>query len=214
MRPPALRSILSLLTLAAGSLLVASCDSDPGPPPLKLSHYRTLEPFTLTDQDGEDWGSDDVRGKVWIANFVFTSCAAECPYLTGVMGALRRKLGETSEVAFASFSVDPQTDNPERLKHYADQLNADVPNWRFLTGDPGALETLIKDSFLLPVATDPDEQAKLTGNDMIHSNKFAIVDRQGTVRAYVDGMEEGAVQRAYDAIQELLREPGPPSPTN
>ncbi|MCB1232520.1 MAG: SCO family protein [Verrucomicrobiae bacterium] len=176
-----------------------------------IDRYREVSDFTFTNQEGEAVSREELIGKVWVANFVFTSCGAECLILSQKMAALQNRFANREDVAFVSFSVDPQTDKPERLADYGKRWGADNARWQFFTGDPAALDAIIKESFLLPVARTPMEKANLMTAGFIHSNKLAIVDRQGVVRAYVEGLEANAIDETARVINTLLAEPGPPS---
>lgn len=203
--------LLGLIGMAA-----SGCgDRDPSrgkPLPVKIDRYREVEDFTFTNQKAEPFQRGQLTGKVWVANFVFTSCGAECLILSQKMAALQNRFADRDDVAFASFSVDPQTDHPERLQSYAKRWGANDERWQFLTGDPARLDAIIKQSFLLPVALTPMDKADLMTAGFVHSNKFAIVDRRGVVRAYVEGLESNAIDEAARVIGMLLAEPEPPNP--
>lgn len=196
--------ILAAILLAAA---VPACRKSPPPAPVTIDRYREVEEFTFTNQENAPVSRADLLGKVWVANFIFTSCSAECLVLSQRMGALQTRYAADPGVAFVSFSVDPHTDQPPRLNQYAKTWQADPGRWSFLTGPVEALDGLVKHSFLLPVARGPEEQAELIRSNFVHSNKFAIVDRQGTVRAYVDGLQTGAVEQTAGVIDRLLAEP-------
>ena len=174
-----------------------------------IDHYREVQDFSFTNQQGDTVTRAEMLGKVWVANFVFTSCATGCLMLSQKMAGLQNRYPNRADVAFTSFSVDPQTDNPERLAGYAKRWGADNARWQFFTGDPEALDNIIKQSFLLPVMRTPEEQASLIQTNFIHSNKLAIVDRQGVVRAYVEGLDPDAIDQAVKVIDVLLAEPVP-----
>src|SRR5690242_5381640 len=113
------------LTLALG----ACHKSEP------LPRIAQVPAFALRDQDGRELGPDALRGKVWIANFMFTSCPDVCPLLTSKMAAVRQRLvADRAAVHYVSFSVDPAHDTPEVLKRYAIEHGADRADWSFLTG--------------------------------------------------------------------------------
>lgn len=200
------------LVLLSASLLPSGCRDSGSSNEVTIDRFREVEDFDLIDQQSEPLGRSHLLGKVWVADFVFTSCATECLILSYRMGKLQERFADRDEVAFVSFSVDPQTDKPERLADYADKWSANAERWHFLTGQPDELETLIKQSFLLPVARSPKEQANLNSSDLIHSNKFAIVDREGVVRAYVDGLEPDAIEQTSEIITKLLEEESAPPP--
>ena len=168
--------------------------------------FREVEAFNLTDQQSRPVANADLKGRVWIANFVFTSCNAECLILSSRFAELQRLFADEPGVAFVSFSVDPQTDTPERLGQFAQRWHADPERWYFLTGDTGKLDALIKNSFLLPITRDPMEAGKLLSQKLIHTNRFAIVDRSGIVAAYVDGLQPESVSVISRLVFEMLQE--------
>jgi len=174
---------------------------------VELRNYRMIDSFALTDQHGETVRREDLEGKVWIANFVFTSCNAECIVLSHRMGQLQERFAENPDVAFVSISVDPQTDTPARLSKYAERYGAG-PRWIFLTGDTREVDELIKGSFLLPIARNDAERSKIVLANLIHSERLAVVDRLGVVRYYTDGMKPDAVDKVSEAVERLLPEGG------
>jgi len=189
-----------VLSLQQGGLLwlvvllaAPGCAPTPTPPP-QIRAYREVRDFSLTDQNGNALTAASLKGKVWIANFVFTSCTAECLVLSKRMSNLEKRFAANPNVGFVSFSVDPGTDSPTRLAKYAALYDAGE-RWSFLTGDSAAMDTLIKERFLLPVAQSAEEAATLQKAMLIHSDRFAIVDRKGIVRAYVNGMQPGAEEQ-------------------
>jgi protein SCO1 len=174
--------------------------------PVTIDRYREVEDFTFINQNEAPVSRADLLGRVWVANFIFTSCGAECLVLSQRMSALQKRYEANPGVAFVSFSVDPHTDQPPRLNQYARTWQADAERWSFLTGSAEALDGIVKHSFLLPVARGPEEQAELIRTNFVHSNKFALVDRQGVVRSYVDGLESDAMERIQKVIDHLLAE--------
>jgi cytochrome oxidase Cu insertion factor (SCO1/SenC/PrrC family) len=174
-----------------------------------MGTFRDVGEFSLTDQRARSVDEKALEGKVWVANFIFTSCNAECLVLSARFAELQRLFADRPEVAFVSFSVDPQTDTPERLGQFAERWHADPERWLFLTGDSASLDRLIKERFLLPVTRDPMEAGKLLSQSLVHTNRFAIVDRSSTVRAYVDGLQSESVSVISRILLDLLAEPAP-----
>ena len=172
-----------------------------------MGKFREVGEFSLTDQGARTVDQNSLKGRVWIANFIFTSCNAECLILSGRFAELQRLFADQADVAFVSFSVDPQTDTPERLGQFAERWHADPERWLFLTGEAAGLDRLIKERFLLPVTRDPMEAGKLLSQNLVHTNRFAIVDRSGTVRAYVDGLQPESVSVISRIVLDLLSEP-------
>jgi len=180
--------------------LLASCTPAPPPPP-ELRAYQEVGDFQLIDQNGGLVEAAALDGKVWVANFIFTSCSSECLVLSHRMRNLQRAFEENPDVRFVSFSVDPGTDTPERLAKYARSQGA-ADGWSFLTGDRDAVDAIVRQRFLLPVA----EAAQASGT-FIHSDRFVVVDRSGMIRLYVNGLEPPAETQIRSAVTRLLAEP-------
>lgn len=175
-----------------------------------LDSYKEIETMTFTNQRNETVSTADLKGKVWVASFVFTSCNTECSYLTYRLRRVIESLADENDFAMVSFSVDPQTDTPKRLKAYAQRYGKDSDQWHFLTGDLNKMTRIVKNDFLLPIAEGDQKEKLLSTNDIIHSNRYAVVDKQGMVRFYVDGMAPNAEALIIDAVHQLLKEPAPP----
>jgi len=186
------------------------------PPPL-----ATLPAFTLTNQDGKTVGRDDFKGRVWVANFVFTSCMGACPILTQKMqgvqewaAELERKRAKKLPIALASFTVDPKTDTPEKLKEYGLKYKADFSRWSFLTGDLPAIEETIVKGFRMSMDAgmgaeedSKDAPAFEKTYDIMHGERFVLVDWQGRIRGYYVTDREGLGKLSAD-IEALLSEMG------
>lgn len=123
-----------------------------------------------------------MRGRAWIADFVYTRCAGPCPMLTASMARLQKRLPKS--IGLLSFTVDPDHDEPEVLTLYARKFKADPQRWFFLTGDKPELIRLVRDGFLLPIV----ENAAVTpGERFAHSTKFVLIDADARVRGWYDG---------------------------
>jgi protein SCO1/2 len=175
---------------AAGFTAVAVARAVTGhEPPPALSR---LPPFALTDAGGRAVSDGDLRGHVWVADFIFTRCGGACPAMTTRMAALRRE--SPGDVTFVSITVDPAHDTAEVLDAYARRAGAG-PGWLFLTGRQDALYRLAIEGFKLGVeAVPPDQQAGGDG-PFLHSSHFVLVDRQGAIRGYYDSTDEEALGR-------------------
>jgi len=149
--------------------------------------------FNLTDQEGKPFSSDALRGKTWVADFVFTNCPGACPKMTMRMSGLQKTLARPG-VHFVSFSVDPDRDTPAVLKQYAKNYDADPSRWHFLTGDKAALFQAARDMKLTA------EPAGVLGPEIAHAEKFLLVDGQGRVRGAYDSKDDDDMKRlAADA---------------
>ncbi len=159
--------------------------------------------FQLVNQDNQSFGTEQLRGKVWIADFVYTSCPGPCPMISSRMGEVQKPLKDT-DVNLVTFSVDPQHDTPTVLRDYAARLKAEPGRWNFLTGDKGTIYRLARDGFKLAAMDDPQ------GSGPIHSTRMVLVDRRGSIRGYYDALEADAVTRLLADTHHLLQDQ--PSP--
>lgn len=153
----------------------------------------------LIDQDKRPTSADELRGKVVVANFIYTSCTDICPLLSARMRQLQDRLRQEellgTQVQLLSFSVDPSRDTPEVLRDYAARKGADPAAWRFITGSAEQLIPLIVEGFHLGVDVLPPQAAALNGGaahgpyEVMHSGRFVLIDREWRIRAYYDGRE-------------------------
>ncbi len=165
-----------------------------------IASYGSVPAFQLTNQNGQPFGSAQLTGKIWIADFVFTSCPGPYPMISSRMSEMQRPL-EKSDVRLVTFSVDPETDTPEVLRGYAERLHAKPGRWEFLTGDKDAIYNLTREGFKLAVAEGEDEDA-----EVVHSTRAVLVDRQGTIRGYFDITAPDGVTTLLAETSKLLRQ--------
>lgn len=151
----------------------------------------SIPDFVLIDQNSKPFGTEQLRGSVWVADFIFTSCPDMCPMLTSAMATIEREIAKDSEVKdihFVSISVDPDNDTPAVLAEYAEKYAAAGARWAFLTGTRPEIWKLSTEGFHLPV-----ERADRTqGGPIFHSNRFVLTDRRGRIRGYYDGLDSDA----------------------
>ncbi len=165
---------------------------------------RALPTFSLTDQDGRAFTNADLKGKVSVAGFIFTTCPGPCLALTKQMQRIQRELGPNSGVQLLSFTVDPERDTPAALTQYAERLHVDPENWRFLTGQKDPMYKLIKEGFLQAVAENTGDKSEAEG-DFIHSTRLVLVDANGHFRAYYEGLEDAGVLKAIADARALAK---------
>jgi protein SCO1 len=177
----ALRASLVLVAVLAGVMWFATKTLQRPETPLPV--LAQVPDFRLTDASGEAVSLADLRGKPWIADLIFTSCGGICPRMTQEMAALRKKGSPLPDLRFVSFSVDPATDTPERLREYASRFTDDREGWLFLTGDGGAIRKVASEGFLLPVQ---DGDTSRGDEAFIHSSRFVLVDGEARVRGTYD----------------------------
>lgn len=161
-----------------------------------------VEDFTYQNQNGEDLGLKDLKGKVWVSNFIFTSCETVCPSMTSNMKRLQKMLKDQDVKAeLISFSVDPEVDSPEILADYAANYEADLKNWNFLTGySQDEIENFAKNSFKTIV--DKPEST----NQVIHATKFYIIDQEGKVMKEYSQVDSEVLQQIVDDAKILNKQ--------
>ncbi len=160
-----------------------------------LNDYGALPEFALVSQTGDSVHLRDLRGQVWIADFIFTHCAATCPMMTAQLQRLRTAFGGAAPVRLVSFSVDPDRDTPQRLTDYAAEYGATPDHWLFLTGDKRQLRRLSIDGFHLSVDDSAPEDVAKGAESVLHSTRFTLVDGQGHIRGYYDGTTNETVDQ-------------------
>jgi cytochrome oxidase Cu insertion factor (SCO1/SenC/PrrC family) len=168
-------------------------------PSREIPVLGTVPEFTLTDQSGKPFGTADLKGKIYL---IFTNCAGTCPMMTAEMAALQKSLRKTPDVHLVSISVDPNNDKPEILADYAKKYNADLTTWHFLTGKVSTIYTVAKDGFKMTV----DSVSEDVMNPILHSERFALVDKKGRIRAFYTGTEPESKGKLLTDIGDLLRE--------
>lgn len=158
------------------------------PPPLPV--YYVVPEFTLTNEFGKPFGSQDLKGKFYIANFMFTSCPTTCPALMAKMDLVQKRIrGLGTKAAIVTFTVDPEVDTPEVLNKFARKRRSNPFIWNYLTGSKADLEKIVIAGFKVPMGSkEPIEkqlaEEKITLFDIAHSEKLVLVDEKGQIRGY------------------------------
>lgn len=166
--------------------------------------FGRLPAFTLRDHAGQPVTLGGLKGKIWVADFIFTHCAGACPAMTARMARLEREVPD--EVAFVSFTVDPGQDTPEVLARYAAAFKPG-PRWLFVTGPQKGLYALSTDGFKLAAMEVPPEESKAGGDGpFLHSSKFVLVDRGGEIRGYYDSTDEDEMLKLEADIGRIQNE--------
>ncbi len=174
-----------------------------------LPVYGRVPEFSLIERSGRPLGLSDLQGKIWIADFIFTNCQGTCPLMSSQMSALQISLDRADDVLLVSFSVDPERDTPEVLSAYADHYRAKQGQWLFLTGEKGAIYRLSKEGFHLGVGDNFDrnpDAPDIMDLPIVHSLRFALVDRQGQIRGYYHSTDTQLHQRILTDVGVLLKE--------
>jgi protein SCO1/2 len=165
-----------------------------------VESYGTVPIFQLINQNGQSFGSAQLNGKIWIADFIFTTCPGPCPMISARMSELQKPL-EKTDVHLVSFTVDPARDTPKVLLGYAEKLQAEPGRWDFLTGAPSTIYNLSEKGFKLAASGGSEEIGR-----PVHSTRMILVDRHGKIRGYYDATEADAVTNILADTSHLLRE--------
>ncbi len=168
-----------------------------------LPELVKLPAFTLSDTAGRAVSQQDLAGHPWVADLIFTTCAGICPRMTSEMRRLDEDTRDLTELRLVSITVDPERDTPEVLKAYAARVGADPRRWLFLTGDRAAIWQLAREGLLLPVA---EGNPKMGDEEIIHSQRFVLIDARGVVRATYDVRDGEALARLRTDLRQLTSE--------
>ena len=165
---------------------------------------HTIGDFEFTNQNGEIFSQNDLDNCVYVAEYFFTTCGSICPIMNKQMQRVHEKYKSQLDFRILSFTVDPEVDNVERMKAYAEGHNAGS-QWQFLTGKKEDLYNLARKSFFV---LKPAEAENLgdAGSDFIHTNNFVLVDRKSRIRGYYDGTKATSVDSLMVDIGRLLKE--------
>ncbi len=184
-------SVLSILFFILATVFIYRSDTAA----LALPKITQVTDFELTDSQNKIFNTTALKGKIWVAKLFFTTCASVCPVLSGNMASVYRSYELDNRVHFVSITVNPDTDTPEVLAQYAKRYKADPKRWHFLTGQ---IETIQKIAI---------ERLKIGNKDepVFHSSHFVLVDADGWIRGYYDGMGKEGTQRIFKDIAALLK---------
>jgi protein SCO1/2 len=200
--------VLSMLGLPVARSIGRSM---PVPPPVLYD----VPAFRLVDQHGRPFGSEELRGRVYIANFIFTSCPGVCTRLTSKMASLQKRLKNAGDsIRLVSFSVDPARDTPEQLTRYAQAFGASERLWTFLTGPLGDIEKAVVEGFKVPVERQvrPKNPGAAGFFDIVHSERIVLVDQGGRIRGFYEATPDGLDSLMRDAGYLINLPDLPPAP--
>jgi protein SCO1/2 len=178
-------------------------------PDLAIIGEKVVPDFSFTNQHGETITNEDYKGKVWVAEFFFSTCPDICPIMNRNMTTVQDTFFANFNFAIASFTIDPAHDTPEVLKEYAKSYNITKPQWHLLTGAKDKIFDLANAGFNLYVGEIPDSKGGFE-----HSGYFALIDQKGNIRSrrdkndnpiiYYDGLEESNIKMLIEDIKKLL----------
>jgi protein SCO1/2 len=175
------------------------------PEMLRLGFGHHIGPFSFQNQDAKFISTADMKGKIAVVEYFFTTCKSICPIMNRQMQRVDAAFKNDSDIQIFSFTVDPETDDVPQMKKYAKSHQATSGKWHFLTGEKADLYALARKSFFV---LKPAEAQNLgdAGSDFIHTNNFVLVDKQLRIRGYYDGTSEKEVNQLISDIKRLQKE--------
>ena len=166
-----------------------------------VKKYHKIANFSLTNQNGNRISQRDYQGKIYVADFFFTTCPSICPVMTNNMAYIQSKIMDDPQVKLLSFSVTPEIDSVPQLKKYALEKGVNDKKWNLLTGDKKEIYTLARKSYFV-VKEDGDGGP----HDMIHTENFVLVDPEKRIRGYYDGTDKAAMENLLADLKTLKEE--------
>src|ERR1035437_1580216 len=202
-------ALVALTLLAAFLLVQLRSRSSTGQP---LPVYGQIADFALTNQNGRAVSLADLRGRVWVADIIFTRCPGPCLKMTKQMKAIQDALPPDSPTKLVTLTTDAEFDTPPVLKAYAERFGADPRRWMFLTGTRKDIAKLAIDSLKLTAIEKKPEERESPQDLFVHSTIFVIADKRGQLRGVFETTGEGieperVKEQILEAVGRLEREP-------
>jgi len=167
-----------------------------------LQRYGSVPEFSLLERSGRTTTLADLRGSIWIADFIYTTCQDTCPMQTAEMAQLQEEWKDRAGLKLVSFSVDPEKDTTEVLSRYANRYKADAQRWLFLTGAKEEISRLVQEGFRLSAVALSSDSNK--DSVIMHSPRFVLIDKHGEIRGYYDSRDPQAMQRLKKDAASLM----------
>lgn len=178
--------------------------SDDDKPLEGLKAFGAVPDFTLTEKDGREVALSDLKGKIWIVNFIYTNCPDTCPIQSAQMRQIQEDFKFEKDLRLVSITVDPTRDTPEVLSKYAKRFSADPARWFFLTGKKETIHKFAQEGFHLGAVELPHEKRPESGATHTHSPRFVLVDRSAQIRGYYVSTDADAMTRLRRDLKVLL----------
>lgn len=171
----------------------------------KFPPISYVRPFEFTNQDGEKFTNENVKGKVYVAEFFFTTCPGICPDMNRNMRIVYEEFKDEPGFLILAHTSDPDTDSVSQLRVFADEMKVNTDRWVFVTGRKDSLYNMARQSYTID---DPKNNLKSIDDQFLHSQFFSLVDRQGNVLKIYDGLKQSEVRLMIKEIKKLLKEKG------
>src|SRR5204862_2397759 len=161
-----------------------------------------VRPFSFTNQDGKTITEQDVKGKVYVAAYFFTTCKGICPKMNNNMKQVYERFKNENDFLILSHTCDPEQDSAAQLKKYSDSLGVNTSRWMFLTGRKDSLYTMARISYTID---DPANNLKSIDDDFLHTQFWALVNKKGEVKKVYDGLKESEINSLIKEIEKTLK---------
>jgi protein SCO1/2 len=161
-----------------------------------------VQSFAFTNQDGKPFTNKDVEGKVYVAEFFFTTCRGLCPRMHGNMKEVYEALKDEKDFLIVSHTSEPENDSVPRLKKYADSMGVNTSKWVFVTGRKDSLYNMARLSYTID---NPDNNVNKLTDPFIHTQFWALVDKNGDVKHIYDGLKESEANAMIKRIRKMLK---------
>ena len=175
----------------------------PGFTKSQLPPISNVQPFSFTNQDGKKFTQRDVEGKVYVANYFFTTCKSICPRMNNEVKKVYEHFKTENDFLILSHTSDPGTDSSARLRRYADSMGVTTKNWIFLTGRKDSLYRQARLSYKID---DPNNNVQSIDEDFLHTQFLALVNKKGEVVKIYDGLKQAEISELIKDAEKLLRE--------
>lgn len=172
---------------------------------LRVGVGHKIGAFEFTNQNGKVISDKDLEGKIYVAEYFFTTCGTICPIMNKQMQRVQKAYAKRNDFKILSFTVDPETDNVAQMKKYATEHHVDDAQWWFLTGDKDKLYDLARKSFFVLKPAEAENVGD-AGSDFIHTNNFVLIDKNKKIRGYYNGIDKQSVDSLIIDIETLFKE--------
>jgi protein SCO1 len=169
----------------------------------KNDTISVVQPFSFRNQDSKQVTDKDMEGKVYVAEFFFTTCTGICPRMNNNMRRVYDRFKDEKDFRILSYTCDPERDSVTQLKKYADSMKVNTAKWIFLTGRKDSLYSLARNSYTID---DPANNLNSIEDQFIHSQLWALVNKRGEVKKIYDGLKSDEVDAMMKQIKKLLKE--------
>ena len=164
-----------------------------------LDNFHQIAPFAFTNQNGEEVNQGTLDGKIYVADFIFTSCPGICPKMMTNMSAVQKAFEKDNDVLLISHSVTPDIDSVKVLKRYAEKNGVQAGKWHLLTGEKSAIYRIARQSYF----ADEDLGMQKGVNDFLHTENFLLIDSQRRIRGIYNGVMPTEIVRLIEDIRLL-----------